>query len=93
MVCEYLFIYLFATLDGNSSIKIIAGECLGTQAVIQTRIPITFLDITISKGNSFDVSIPEKSNSFVYIWRGKGFIGAENQPAAIGQVCFVKSFC
>ena len=45
-----------------------------------------FLDIKIERAGSFDVSIPENTNSFVYIWRGNGFLGAEKKPAAMGQV-------
>lgn len=72
--------------DGQTTIKIIAGECLGTSAYIETRIPILYLDIRVNKGNTFEVDIPKGYNSFVYIWRGKGFLGAENLPADIGKV-------
>jgi len=72
--------------DGGTSVKVIAGECLGTKAAIETKIPIMFLDIKINRGSSFDVSIPENTNSFVYIWRGNGFIGSDKKPVTMGQV-------
>lgn len=72
--------------DGNTTIKVIAGQCLGTNANIETRIPIMFLDIKVNRGASFDVSIPENMNSFVYVWRGNGFLGEKNKPVTMGQV-------
>jgi len=72
--------------DGNTTVKVIAGDCLGTNAAIETRIPIMFLDIKVNRGASFDVSIPENTNSFVYVWRGNGFLGSENRPVTMGQI-------
>ena len=77
------------SVDGNTTVKVIAGECLGTKATIETRIPIMFLDIKINRGGSFDVSIPENTNSFVYVWRGNGFIGSDKKLVTMGQVSFL----
>jgi len=70
-------------------VKIIAGECLGTKAVIETRIPIMFLDVKVNRNGAFDVDILENTNSFVYVWRGNGFVGAEEKPISMGQVCIM----
>lgn len=72
--------------DGNTLIKVIAGKCLGTEAAIETRIPILFLDIKILKGSSFTVEIPSNENSFAYVWRGEGCFGEENKTVQMGQV-------
>eukprot|EP00794_Sanderia_malayensis_P000128 gene128-739_t len=72
--------------DGATLIKVIAGECLGTNAYIETRTPILFLDARISAGNEFDVSIPQDHNAFVYVWRGSGLLGAESKAAKLGDV-------
>lgn len=77
--------------DGNTVVKVIAGECLGTNAVIETRIPIMFLDIKVNRGSSFDVSIPKNMNSFVYVWRGNGFLGPEKKAAKMGQVAVLSN--
>jgi hypothetical protein len=37
---------------------VIAGECLGTSAVIDTYIPITMLDIRVKAGGSHTQHIP-----------------------------------
>ncbi|XP_047137009.1 uncharacterized protein LOC100202256 [Hydra vulgaris] len=72
--------------DEKGSVKVIAGEYLGVAAAIETKIPIMFLDITLNKGASIDVPIPDKYNAFVYVWRGEGMLGNEKQHAVHGQV-------
>ena len=68
--------------------KVIAGKSLGTKAVIETRIPIMFLDIKVNRGAAFDVEFLDNVNSFVYVWRGNGFAGAEEKPITMGQVSY-----
>ena len=67
--------------------KIIAGEYLGTKAYIETRTPMTYLDIHIKSGKKFNVEIPKDQNCFVYVWNGSGALGAESQQAKMGDVC------
>ena len=70
--------------DGKTTVKVIAGESLGTKAVIETRSPILYLDIHVSPGGSFTQKIPNDFNCFVYTWRGSGFIG--DTAVKMGQV-------
>ncbi|XP_064594715.1 uncharacterized protein LOC135461511 [Liolophura sinensis] len=74
------------TEDGKATVKVIAGHSLGASAVIETRIPILFLDIHIKPGGVFVQEIAESYNGFVYVWRGAGFLGHDSQPAHMGQV-------
>ena len=72
--------------DGKTSIKIIAGESLGTKATIQTRSPMMYLDIHVEKGGEFTQDVPENYNGFAYVWRGEGKLGSDEVSAAMGQV-------
>ena len=67
--------------------KIIAGEYLGTKAYIETRIPITYLDIHIKAGKKFEAGIPQGHNCFIYVWNGSGILGSEGKQAKMGDVC------
>jgi hypothetical protein len=81
----YNFVFLLQLLsDGKTTVKVIAGESLGTKAVIETRSPILYLDIHVSPGGSFTQKIPSDFNCFVYTWRGSGFIG--DTAVKMGQV-------
>eukprot|EP00050_Salpingoeca_kvevrii_P019659 m.88846 g.88846 ORF g.88846 m.88846 type:complete len:310 (-) comp8515_c0_seq4:245-1174(-) len=54
----------------NVSVRVIAGESiLGTSAVIDTKIPITFLDVRLQPSGSLDETLPG-DNAFAYVYRG-----------------------
>ena len=72
--------------DGGTTIKVIAGECLGTNAYIETRTPMLFLDARIQPGKEFEANIPTDYNAFVYVWRGSGALGTEGKAAKMGDV-------
>jgi redox-sensitive bicupin YhaK (pirin superfamily) len=61
--------------DGRVGVKVIAGEALGAQAVIDTRIPIQYLHFTIEPGASFTQPVPQASNAFAYVFGGTALIG------------------
>lgn len=72
--------------DGNVWVKVIAGESLGTKAVIETRTPIMYLDVRLTPGTVFVQPVPKEYEGFAYVWRGSGFIGDERKAASMGQV-------
>lgn len=72
--------------DGNVWVKVIAGESLGTKAVIETRTPIVYLDIRLKPGTVFVQPVPKEYQGFAYVWRGSGFIGDERRAASMGQI-------
>lgn len=82
--------YFFSVLlslnfsDGKAMVKVIAGESMGTKAVIETRSPIMYLDVRVSPRGSFTQKIPTDYNCFVYTWRGSGFVG--DSAVKMGQV-------
>src|SRR5579883_483531 len=69
--------------DGKVRVKVIAGEALGTKGVIETRIPIRYLHVTLAPGADFTQSIPKTQNAFAFVVEGEGtFTG---RPATQNQ--------
>jgi redox-sensitive bicupin YhaK (pirin superfamily) len=69
--------------DGSIKVKVIAGEALGSRAVIDTRIPIFYLHFTLQPGAKLIQSIPNEYNTFAYVINGEGLFGpAEKQKVA-----------
>ncbi|XP_070536507.1 pirin-like [Ptychodera flava] len=74
------------TPDGKAKVKVIAGTSLGTQAVIETRSPMMYLDIHLEPGASFTQEVHESFNGFAYVRGGSGYLGHDLKPAKMGQV-------
>lgn len=69
--------------DGSIKVKVIAGEALGSRAVIDTRIPIFYLHFTLQPGAKLIQPIPNEYNTFAYVINGEGLFGpAEKQKVA-----------
>src|SRR5215216_6432936 len=69
--------------DGSIKVKVIAGEALGSSAVIDTRTPIFYLHFTLQPGAKLIQPIPKEYNTFVYIIKGEAVFGTtENQKIA-----------
>lgn len=75
--------------EGSVWIKVIAGEALGTKAVIETRSPMMYLDVHLKPGTVFTQTVPEEFDGFAYVWRGSGYLGSERTSAKMGQVGFL----
>jgi redox-sensitive bicupin YhaK (pirin superfamily) len=81
------------TSDGLVTVKVIAGEALGAQAIIDTRTPITYLHFTLQPGGSIIQRVPREFNAFAYVIGGKeGLFGLkeneDQQLAKRGQIVF-----
>jgi redox-sensitive bicupin YhaK (pirin superfamily) len=74
------------TDDGLATVRVIAGEALGVQAVIETITPIIYLHYTLKPGARIDQSLPRSYNVFAYIVNGEGLFGPENERAQDGQM-------
>jgi redox-sensitive bicupin YhaK (pirin superfamily) len=77
--------------DGQVRVKVIAGEALGKQAVIETRTPIMYLHFTLQPGAEVAQPVPQDYNAFAYVVGGKGLFGADGKPAQRGQVVLFAS--
>jgi redox-sensitive bicupin YhaK (pirin superfamily) len=69
--------------EGTVSAKVIAGEAMGVAGVIETRIPILYLHLTIAPGASYAQPVPAGENAFAYVIAGEAAFGAT--PAKSGQ--------
>ena len=64
--------------EATVTAKVVAGESLGTKGVIETRIPILYLHLTLESGAWFEQAIPKTRNGFAYVIEGTGdFHGIE----------------
>ena len=71
--------------DGRVRVKVIAGESLGVEAVIQTRSPMMYLDIHLQPGTVFTQAVPEDYEGFAYVWFGSGYLGESRDEAKFSQ--------
>jgi redox-sensitive bicupin YhaK (pirin superfamily) len=74
------------TQDGLVSARVIAGEFLGTQAVITTRTPIMYIHLTVQPGGSVTQPVSGTYNVFGYIIDGEGQFGVDYTPAGDAQM-------
>ena len=72
--------------DGLAEVRVIAGESLGKKAVIDTRIPITYLHVTLKPGGKLEQVIPAGNNAFAYVIRGDGAFGRRKTRATEHQM-------
>jgi hypothetical protein len=62
---------------GRVRVRVIAGEALGTKAVIETRTPIAYQHWTLKAGGRALQPIPRDWNAFAYVLRGAGTVGGK----------------
>jgi len=67
--------------DGRVRVKVLAGESLGARAVIDTRTPILYLDVTLEPGARFTQPVPSDFNVFGYVVSGAGLFGPDSRRA------------
>ncbi|MFY9551182.1 MAG: pirin family protein [Thermoanaerobaculia bacterium] len=67
--------------DGRVAVRVLAGEALGERAVIDTRTPIVYLDVSLEPGAAFTQPVPPDFNAFAYVVSGVGLFGADRRPA------------
>jgi redox-sensitive bicupin YhaK (pirin superfamily) len=75
-----------ATEDGKVSVRVIAGEALGTHAAIETRTPILYQHFTLQPQALLDHAVPSDFNVFAYVIDGEGRFGPEATPAKAHQM-------
>lgn len=72
--------------NGSVSVKVIAGEALGANAVIETRTPIIYLHFTLQPGAIAVQGVPKEYNAFIYVLDGEGLFGVDEERAGDGQM-------
>ncbi len=72
-------------------VKVIAGEALGSKAVIDTVVPITYLHFTIQPGGRHVQELHDDQNAFIYVFGGELLAGAEETIVVEGQAALFGS--
>ncbi|HUB34904.1 MAG TPA: pirin family protein [Bryobacteraceae bacterium] len=65
------------TAGAEVKAKVIAGEALGAKGVIETRIPVLYLHLTLAPGADFTQAVPGSHNALAYVIEGAGTFGGE----------------
>jgi redox-sensitive bicupin YhaK (pirin superfamily) len=77
--------------DGRVAVRVIAGESLGRNARIDTRVPIQMLHFTIQPGGALTQSVPAEQNGLIYVFKGTARIGSERREVREGQAALLAS--
>jgi redox-sensitive bicupin YhaK (pirin superfamily) len=77
--------------DGLVNVRVIAGESMGSNAVIETVTPMMYLHFTLRPGGHVVQSVPKNYNAFAYVIDGEGLFGSENETAGDGQMVMFSS--
>jgi redox-sensitive bicupin YhaK (pirin superfamily) len=72
--------------DGLVTVRVIAGQALGTEAVIETVTPIMYLHYKVQPGGRVAQSLPGGFNVFAYVVEGEGLFGRDSEKASDGQM-------
>jgi redox-sensitive bicupin YhaK (pirin superfamily) len=64
------------------SARVIAGEALGVQGAAETRIPITYLHLTLAAGAEFTQPVPAGQSAFIYVVDGQVWTAGQTANAA-----------
>jgi len=72
--------------DGKVSVRVIAGEALGTKAAIETRTPILYQHFTLQPQALLEQAVPGDFNVFAYVVDGEGEFGTEASAAKKHQM-------
>jgi redox-sensitive bicupin YhaK (pirin superfamily) len=76
--------------DGAVTVRVLAGEALGKRAVIDTRTPITYLDVRLRPGAVFTQPLDMKRRAFAYVVEGSGAFGDGRTPAGPHQLALFR---
>ncbi|HEX7033355.1 MAG TPA: pirin family protein [Nitrososphaera sp.] len=71
--------------DGKVTARVIAGQALGVNAVIETRTPIMYVHFTLQPKSEVRQPVPAEYNAFAYVVKGRGLFGSNDKAAARGQ--------
>ena len=77
------------SLDGKARVRVIAGEALGVQAVIDTRTPIVYQDWSLEPGSVVEQPLAEGHNAFVYVFSGRAEVGTDRRAISDGELALL----
>jgi len=75
-----------ASPDGRARARIVAGEALGTRAVIDTHTPVIYQDWSLRSGADVTIAVPADHNAMVYVFEGSALVGDKGREIRDGQL-------
>lgn len=74
--------------DKSIEVKVIAGKCFDVESKVFTATPTLYWDVRMLKSTTFQESIPEGYNAFIYVLEGEIRTGKEQHKGSHGS-CIV----
>jgi redox-sensitive bicupin YhaK (pirin superfamily) len=59
-----------AVSRNGATVRVIAGESLGTKGPAETLMPVRLLDISVEAGAALDMDVPDDHACFIYVYEG-----------------------
>jgi len=75
--------------DGLARVRVIAGEALGAQAIIDTLTPIVYQDWSLQPGADVTLPLAPEQQALIYVFQGAARIGNEGSPVVDGQLALL----
>ncbi len=77
------------TEDGRAKVRVVAGEALGTHAVIETHTPIVYQDWTLAEGADVTLPLARAHQALVYVFEGAILLGEGGTEVRDGQLAIL----
>jgi quercetin 2,3-dioxygenase len=68
------------------TVRVIAGEALGTKGAVQTSTPIEYLHFTLAPGATHTQGVPRSHNAMAYVIRGKAQFEGRSEADGEGRL-------
>jgi quercetin 2,3-dioxygenase len=75
-----------ASADGRARVRVVAGEALGVNAVIDTYIPIVYQDWTLEAQADVTLALAREQQALAYVFQGSALVGNEGKAVREGQL-------
>jgi quercetin 2,3-dioxygenase len=77
---------LVSSSDGGALVRVIAGDVAGHQGPGSTYSPMTLVHATLSPGARLTIPWRADYNALAYVLAGRGTVGIQGRPIAMGQL-------
>ena len=79
-------VVMVSSPDGESLVRIIAGDIGGHKGPGSTHTPMAMTHVSLAPGALLDLPWDPSFNALVYVLAGSGFVGSEKRPIEMGQL-------
>jgi len=64
----------------HGEVRVIAGQYNDTDGIVDTHLPITYLEVILSPGGQAEIPLPTHANAFAYVLEGTALFGEDEFP-------------